>query len=96
MLTIFGNILVSLTLEGIQGLEEKPERDQNKMIHLDILNQVKVNVLPESVLSTLKAIIDGPKSDLSFSKKELRNVQAKLKQAFVEFHRKLRLLKNYS
>lgn len=86
----------SSTLEGIQGLEEKPERDQNKMIYLDILNQVKINVLPESVLSTLKAIVDGPKSDLSFSKKELRNVQAKLKQAFVEFHRKLRLLKNYS
>ncbi|KAI3722417.1 hypothetical protein L2E82_33455 [Cichorium intybus] len=66
------------------------------MVSLEILNSVKINVKPESAISTLKNILDGSKSDLSFSKRELRNAQTKLKQAFVEFHRKLRLLKCYS
>lgn len=86
----------SSPLEEIQELEERPERDQKKMVSLEILNHLKINVIPESALSTLKNIFDGTKSDLSFSKGELRNVQEKLKQAFVEFHRKLRLLKSYS
>ncbi|KAJ9540763.1 hypothetical protein OSB04_027269 [Centaurea solstitialis] len=74
----------------------RPERDQQKMVSLEVLDHVKINVIPESALSTLKNIFDGAKSDLSFSQGELRNAQAKLKQAFVEFHRKLRLLKSYS
>ncbi|KAI3520858.1 hypothetical protein L1887_10310 [Cichorium endivia] len=83
-------------LEENEEREEKSERDQNKMVSLEILNSVKINVKPESAISTLKNILDGSKSDLSFSKGELRNAQTKLKQAFVEFHRKLRLLKSYS
>ncbi|KAI3799107.1 hypothetical protein L1987_34397 [Smallanthus sonchifolius] len=83
-------------LEEIQELEEKPERDQTRMVSLEILNHVKINVTPESAVSTLKNIFDGPKCDLLFSKGELRTSHAKLKQAFVEFHRKLRLLKSYS
>nr|XP_043632588.1 phosphate transporter PHO1 homolog 9-like [Erigeron canadensis] len=82
-------------LAEIQEVEEKPERDQ-KMVSLTILNNVKINVVPQSATSTLKTLIDGTKLDLSFSKGELRNAQVKLKQAFVEFHRKLRLLKSYS
>ncbi|XP_076925203.1 phosphate transporter PHO1 homolog 9-like isoform X2 [Bidens hawaiensis] len=81
--------------EEIRELEETPERDQTKMVSLEILNHVKINVTPESALSTLKTIFDATKSDLSFSKREVRTAQAKLKQAFVEFHRKLRLLKSY-
>ncbi|MFS8011115.1 putative SPX domain-containing protein [Helianthus anomalus] len=66
------------------------------MVCLDILNHIKINVTPESGLSPpWKTIFDGTKCDLSFSKSELRTAQAKLKQAFVEFHRKLRLLKSY-
>ncbi|KAL8247078.1 hypothetical protein R6Q59_008294 [Mikania micrantha] len=83
-------------LEEIRDVEEKPERDQTKMVSLEILNHVKINVTPESAVSTLKTIFDGKKSDLSFSNKELRTARVKLKQAFVEFHRKLRLLKSYS
>ncbi|KAK9061790.1 hypothetical protein SSX86_018973 [Deinandra increscens subsp. villosa] len=79
-----------------EEIDESPERDQTKMVALDILNHVKINLTPESAVSTLKVIFDGTKSDLSFSKKELRTAQRKLKQAFVEFHRKLRLLKSYS
>ncbi|KAF5769808.1 putative SPX domain-containing protein [Helianthus annuus] len=47
------------------------------------------------IITAWRTIFDGTKSDLSFNKRELRTAQAKLKQAFVEFHRKLRLLKSY-
>ncbi|KAI3794028.1 hypothetical protein L1987_36653 [Smallanthus sonchifolius] len=82
--------------QEIQELEEKPETGQKEMVSLEILNHVKINVTPESAVSTLKTIFDGTKSDLSFRKGELRTAQAKLKQAFIEFHRKLRLLKSYA
>ncbi|KAF5961804.1 hypothetical protein HYC85_003013 [Camellia sinensis] len=45
--------------------------------------------------STLKNIIMSSKSDLSFSKQELRKVEEKMRQAFIEFYQKLRLLKSY-
>ncbi|KAI3794027.1 hypothetical protein L1987_36652 [Smallanthus sonchifolius] len=70
-------------LEEIHELDEKPVRDQTKMVSLEILNHVKINVTPESAVSTLKTIFDGPRCELSFSKGELRTAQAKLKQAFV-------------
>ncbi|KAL4566331.1 hypothetical protein LXL04_030445 [Taraxacum kok-saghyz] len=66
------------------------------MVSLEILNSVKINIIQESGISTLKNIFNGTKSNLSFNKGELINAQTKLKQAFVEFHRKLQLLKNYS
>ncbi|KAJ0704211.1 putative SPX domain-containing protein [Helianthus annuus] len=83
-------------LSPLDEIQETPERNQTKMVSLDILNHIKINVTPESGLSPpWRTIFDGTKSDLSFSKRELRTAQAKLKQAFVEFHRKLRLLKSY-
>ncbi|KAL4577275.1 hypothetical protein LXL04_013381 [Taraxacum kok-saghyz] len=83
-------------LEKIDELEKNPQREQSKMVSLEILNSVKINIIQESAISTLKNMLIGTKSNLSFNKGELRNVQTKLKQAFVEFHRKLRLLKNNS
>ncbi|KAJ0469432.1 putative SPX domain-containing protein [Helianthus annuus] len=83
-------------LSPLDEIQETPERNQTKMVSLDILNHIKINVTPESGLSPpWRTIFDGTKSGLSFSKSELRTAQAKLKQAFVEFHRKLRLLKSY-
>ncbi|XP_076893222.1 phosphate transporter PHO1 homolog 9-like [Bidens hawaiensis] len=84
-----------LPLEGIMEHEEKQERGHTKMVSLEILNHVKMNVTSESAMSTLKTIFDGTKANLSFNKEELKSAQTKLKQAFVEFHRKLRLLKSY-
>ncbi|KAG4181943.1 hypothetical protein ERO13_A09G013700v2 [Gossypium hirsutum] len=62
---------------------------------LDVLNHVKINVELETPIATLRSVIKSSKSDLSFSKQELRTAKEKITQAFVEFYRKLRLLKSY-
>ncbi|KAG8482567.1 hypothetical protein CXB51_024100 [Gossypium anomalum] len=62
---------------------------------LDVLDHVKINVELETPIATLRSVIKSSKSDLSFSKQELRTAEEKITQAFVEFYRKLRLLKSY-
>ncbi|XWS40907.1 hypothetical protein CRYUN_Cryun17cG0036400 [Craigia yunnanensis] len=70
---------------NIQGFRPAP---------LDVLDHVKFNVELETPVSTLKGVIKSSKSDLSFSRQELRKAEEKITQAFVEFYRK-RLLKSY-
>ncbi|KAG8384674.1 hypothetical protein BUALT_Bualt04G0142600 [Buddleja alternifolia] len=62
---------------------------------LDVLDHVKINVEPDKPVSTLRNVIKSSKSDLSFSKNELRKAEEKLRLAFMEFYRQLRLLKSY-
>lgn len=62
---------------------------------LDILNHVKINVTPETPVSTLKGILMSSNSDFSFSRKELRKAEQQMTQAFIEYYQKLRLLKSY-
>lgn len=72
--------------EGIKGF---------RPASLDILNHVKINVTPETPVSTLKGILMSSNSDFSFSRKELRKAEQQMTQAFIEFYQKLRLLKSY-
>lgn len=62
---------------------------------LEVLNHIKINVSPETPVSTLKAILMSSNSDLRFSREELKKVEERLKQAFLEFYQKLGLLKSY-
>lgn len=62
---------------------------------LEILDHVKINVTPESPVSTVKGILKSSKPDLSFSKKELRKAEEQMTEAFNEFYQKLRLIKSY-
>ena len=63
---------------------------------LRILDHVKINVIaPETPMSTIKGLLRSSKSDLSFSKRELRKAEELLSQALKEIHHKLRLLKSY-
>ncbi|GAA0166178.1 secondary carrier transporter [Lithospermum erythrorhizon] len=64
---------------------------------LRFLNQVKINIEPETPRSTLKNVLNcSLDSDLSFSKVELKKAEEKLRLAFTEFYQKLGLLKNFS
>ncbi|XP_071731055.1 phosphate transporter PHO1 homolog 3-like [Rutidosis leptorrhynchoides] len=92
-------------LEVIQEFEMSEERYQKKrlndikeyeMASLDVLNRIKINATTETPLSTMKSVFNSLNVDLTYNKNELRNAQGKLKQAFIEFHEKLRLLKNFS
>ncbi|KAK4367564.1 hypothetical protein RND71_011356 [Anisodus tanguticus] len=63
---------------------------------LEILDNVKINIQPETPVSTLRNVIKTSRSNLSFSKEELRKAEEQIRKAFVEFYQKLRLLKSYS
>ncbi|KAK6129270.1 hypothetical protein DH2020_036979 [Rehmannia glutinosa] len=76
---------------------EKSKKDAGNFrpASLEVLDHVKINVDPDTPVSTLRNLIKSSKSDLSFSKEELRKAEAKLQQAFIEFYQQLRLLKSY-
>ncbi|XP_039047122.1 phosphate transporter PHO1 homolog 3-like isoform X6 [Hibiscus syriacus] len=64
---------------------------------LHILDRVKMNNTLATPGSTIKVFLNAPKqSDLKFNRENLTRVENKLKRAFVEFYRKLLLLKSYS
>ncbi|XP_073018921.1 phosphate transporter PHO1 homolog 3-like isoform X1 [Primulina eburnea] len=93
---------VEMNSGGISGDDEqiRSESQNNnasrfRPASLDVLGQVMINVDPETPVSTLRNVIMSSKSDLSFSEEELRKVEEKLRQAFVEFYQQLRLLKSY-
>ena len=62
---------------------------------LRVLDHVKINVEPETPVSTVKKIILSSKSDLSYSKEDLRKAEQLMTRAFVTFYQKLRLMKSY-
>ncbi|CAN6574751.1 unnamed protein product [Malus baccata var. baccata] len=99
-----GEILEEDEERGIVELEtadRKPNRGTVdikgfKPQPLEVLNHIKINVVPETPVSTIKSIFQpNTKPDLSFSKKELKKVEEQMTQAFSEFYKKLRLLKSY-
>nr|GMD56943.1 phosphate transporter PHO1 homolog 3-like [Ipomoea batatas] len=62
---------------------------------LHVLYDVRVNIQPETPISTLKNILKASNSELKYSRAELRKAEERLRKAFMEFYRKLRLLKSY-
>ncbi|XP_031262390.1 phosphate transporter PHO1 homolog 3-like isoform X7 [Pistacia vera] len=63
---------------------------------LEILDRVKINNTIETPRSTIKSVLRVPQqTELKFSRENLRMVEDQLKQVFVEFYQKLRLLKSY-
>ncbi|KAL0381041.1 UNVERIFIED_CONTAM: Phosphate transporter [Sesamum angustifolium] len=84
--------------EGSSGDEQtRAEKDIKgfRPAPVEVLDHVKINVDPDTPISTLRNVIISSKSDLSFSKEEIRKVEEKLGRAFIEFYQKLRLLKSY-
>nr|GEZ15226.1 phosphate transporter PHO1 homolog 10 isoform X1 [Tanacetum cinerariifolium] len=64
---------------------------------LDILDRVRMNNTLEDPMSTIRSVLNDSKDkDLRFEKAELEEAEGRLKVVFVEFYRKLHLLKHYS
>ncbi|KAJ0037701.1 hypothetical protein Pint_23590 [Pistacia integerrima] len=77
--------------------QEKENLYKCKEDSLEILEHVKINNTLESPLSTLKGVFKDSKDDeLRFKKEELKEAEDRLKAVFIEFYRKLLLLKHYS
>ncbi|KAF5754898.1 putative SPX domain-containing protein [Helianthus annuus] len=71
--------------------------DNNESDPLDVLDRVRINNTLESPMSTIRSVLNDSKDkDLRFKKEELKEAEGQLKVAFVEFYRKLHLLKHYS
>ncbi|XP_031263867.1 phosphate transporter PHO1 homolog 10 [Pistacia vera] len=77
--------------------QEKENLYKCKEDSLEILEHVKINNTLESPFSTLKGVFKDSKDDeLRFKKEELKEAEDRLKAVFIEFYRKLLLLKHYS
>ncbi|KAL6339965.1 hypothetical protein AAG906_038800 [Vitis piasezkii] len=78
-------------------LKEKPNSIRaTRPAPLQILNRVKINNTVETPRSTIKGFLNPQPTALNFTRENLERVEQKLKQAFIEFYHKLRLLKSYS
>ncbi|KAK4798000.1 hypothetical protein SAY86_030326 [Trapa natans] len=62
---------------------------------LEVLQHVKIHVDPETPISTVKGILMWSDSSLSFDKANLKKTEEIMVNAFVEFHRRIRMLKSY-
>lgn len=89
----------SNALEVIQEEHKENRLDDDKeykMASLEVLNHIKINATTETPRSTMRNVFNSLNLDLQYNKNELNNAQGKLKEAFIEFHEKLRFLKNYA
>ncbi|GMN41902.1 hypothetical protein TIFTF001_011116 [Ficus carica] len=78
--------------EGVKVDDQYQDQDP-----LEVLEHVKINSTILSPISTIKdAIRDSKDYELSFGKDDLRKAEEHLRDAFIEFHHKLYLLKQYS
>lgn len=70
--------------------------DKHKSDLLDVLDRVKINNTLESPMSTIRSVLNDSKDkDLRFKKEELKEAEGRMKVVFIEFYRKLHLLKHY-
>ncbi|KAK1432881.1 hypothetical protein QVD17_09783 [Tagetes erecta] len=84
------------TIQESKTREEHHDINEHKTASLDVLNRVKINATRETPRSTVRGVFNSLNVDLNYSKSEVKDAQGKLKQAFIEFHEKLRFLKNYA
>lgn len=63
---------------------------------IEILHKVRFNTSQETPRSTIKGFLNLPnQTELKFSNDNLKKAEDQLKNAFVQFYHKLRLLKSY-
>ncbi|KAH6761876.1 hypothetical protein C2S52_019309 [Perilla frutescens var. hirtella] len=82
--------------EEVRDVKEKNDAESFRPSPLQVLDHVKINVHPDTPVSTIKNVVMSSKTEPSFNKVELRKAEKKLRKAFIEFYQQLRLLKSYS
>ncbi|KAK6128859.1 hypothetical protein DH2020_037376 [Rehmannia glutinosa] len=81
--------------EQMRAEKNKKDAKDFKPASVEILDYVKINVHPDTPVSTLRNVIMSSKSVPSFSEDELRKAEKKLQRAFIEFYQQLGFLKSY-
>ncbi|KAJ4866046.1 Phosphate transporter PHO1-like protein 8 [Raphanus sativus] len=74
-------------------------RDSTKEItpEASVLDRIRLNKTQETPLSTIRNILKlSNQEELKFTKENLKKIEERLKNVFIDFYRKLRHLKNYS
>ncbi|XP_023549609.1 phosphate transporter PHO1 homolog 9-like isoform X1 [Cucurbita pepo subsp. pepo] len=69
---------------------------EHRPASLDLLPHVRINIAPETPVSTLKYMVASSKAGLSYKKTELRKSEELMTRALIEFYQKLQVLKGYS
>lgn len=76
--------------------EEEARSNDKRRDPMEILENVKVDNVPQSPISSIKdAFTDSNDNELSFNKDELKKVEKQLRLVFIEFYQKLLHLKDY-
>ncbi|CAM8885716.1 unnamed protein product [Rhodiola kirilowii] len=88
---------LQVELNFIGRNKEDMVRNIRPAAQMEILNKLSLTDHVDTPRSTIKRVLKMPKkTELKFSRENLRKVEDKLKHAFVEFYHKLKLLKSYS
>ncbi|CAN0896520.1 Phosphate transporter PHO1 homolog 3 [Linum grandiflorum] len=83
--------------QNVNGNDKVKELNVPIPAQLEVLHHVHMNYIPETPRDTIKGVLNVPElTKLKFTRANLRKVEEQLRQAFVEFYLKLRLLKSYS
>ncbi|CAN4128176.1 unnamed protein product [Withania somnifera] len=91
--TFGGNIIKSASSSDNKG----PSLDEHGRTPSDVLECVKIQNTSDSPKSSVERLLLGiTERECSFSQEELKEVEEKLKKAFVEFYQKLHQLNQYS
>lgn len=80
--------------KGSKGIIEATQ--ELRPASLDLLPHVRINISPETPVSTLKYMVASSKARLSYNKTELRKSEELMTRALIEFYQKLQVLKGYS
>lgn len=79
--------------KGSKGIIEATQ--ELRPASLDLLPHVRINISPETPVSTLKYMVASSKARLSYNKTELRKSEELMTRALIEFYQKLQVLKGY-
>lgn len=61
-----------------------------------VLDRIRLNKTQETPMSTIRNVLKlSNQEELKFTRENLKKIEERLKNAFIDFYRKLRHLKNY-
>ncbi|CAH8349654.1 unnamed protein product [Eruca vesicaria subsp. sativa] len=77
--------------------DDMGSNDGDSTKEISVLDRIRLNKTQETPLATIRNVLKlSNQEELKFTRENLKKIKERLKNVFIEFHRKLRHLKNYS